>query len=118
MPKQCNCPGQAIYDRGYGKRVEAGGATEAAAMARLAKRLPAAKADAAKAQAAALKRALKAGDAACKPGKAPCKKCEAWFKAPPLGPPWTAVGALAPYTKWLARGGYEWTIEVQCRCPE
>lgn len=81
--------------------------------------LPQAKLDAEAASAAAFRAALLVGDAACKPGVPPCDPCTAIFLVPPMGGPWTAVGtgpAIQP--RWLARGGYNWKVLVDCECPE
>lgn len=115
MPKPHECPSQGVYDAGH-SRVQAWGPDEQTAWNAMQAQLPNALAIALDQQAAALKNALRTGDAACKSGNVPCKNCEAWFRAPDLGAPWTAVGSVAPYTKWLARGGYSWTIEVKCEC--
>jgi hypothetical protein len=92
--------------------------TEKAAMLGLKGLLPLAKKDAEDQQAKALKAARANPGALCKRGKPPCLKClgRAW----PIKPValWTAVGSAAPYKKWLARGGYEWSILVQCACPD
>jgi len=117
MPTQCDCPGAMVYARGH-SRVEAQANTEAAAVQAMQALLPQARVDALNAQAAALQAAMAVGDAVCKPGVGACPVCEAWFRAPDVGAPWTAVGALAPYTNWLARGGYAWVVEVECRCKQ
>ena len=76
--------------------------------------LPQAKIDAETAQTAAYRAALAAGDAACKPNEPACK---AIFWGPPVEGPWKAVGAMAPYNRWLARGGYNWKVMVECELP-
>lgn len=110
MAKLCDCPGQSVYEKGK-VRVEAKAATEAAAMAAMEAQLPQAKKDAETAQTAAYRAALAVSDAACKPKVPPCK---AIFWGPPVEGPWKAVGAQAPYTLWLARGGYNWKVMVEC----
>ena len=117
MPTEADCPGTGIYDWGYGPRVQAWRPTEAAAFAAMQAQLPVALAGALVQQQAALNAAMAVGAGACNPGQPPCQQCEAWFRAPAPGAPWTAVGAIDPFNNWLARGGYKWTVEVDCRCP-
>ena len=109
MPnKPCKCPGTDVIAHGT-TREETWAATEAAAIAALPGLINKAKQDAEKAQDAAFDAALKFGDKACA-GNA----CEAWFKKAPLDGPWTAYGAVEPYTKWLVRAGFSWQVLVKC----
>ena len=112
MARLCDCPGESVYEKGK-VRVEAKAGTEAAAMAAMEAKLPKAKTDAEAALDAAHGAAIAVGDAACKPEFPPCK---AVFRKEIEGP-WKAVGALDPYTDWLARGGYNWKVIVECEVP-
>ena len=109
--KPCKCPGQKVWERGR-TREEAWAPNQAAANAALPGLIAGARAAAEKAVAAAMDAALKTGDQACEAG------CEAWFKAAPLDGPWTAVGAVSPYNRWLARAGFTWEVLVKCEKPE
>ncbi len=108
MARLCDCPGESVYEKGK-VRVEAWADTEDAAMAAMEAQLPQAKTDAETAQTAAYQAALAVDDAACKPKVPPCK---AIFWGSLVEGPWKAVGAMAPYTRWLARGGYNWKVMV------
>ncbi len=113
MPgRRCKCPGSEVFERG-GTRAEVWTATEAAAIAALPGLIRDAQGDALTAQKTALDAALKVGDKACVG-----TKCEAWFKSAPLDGPWTAVGSVAPYTRWLARAGFSWEVLVKCELKE
>lgn len=115
MPRRGDCPGESVYDKGK-VRVEAVGPTEQAAFNAMRALLPQAKIDAEAEQTAAFRAALVVGDAACKPGVAPCDPCTAVFWGPPLTGPWEGSITQAD-NSFLARGGYKWELKVDCECP-
>jgi len=115
MPRLGDCPGESVYDKGK-VWVEAVAATEAAAFAAMRALLPQAKLDADAEQLVAYKAALVVGDAACKPGVAPCDPCKAIFWSNPLIGPWE--GAITQVNNtFIARGGYKWEVMLECECP-
>ncbi len=113
MAELCDCEGNTVYEKGKA-RVEAWADTEDAAMAAMEALLPQAKKAAEAAQTDAYTAALVVGDAACEPKVPPCM---AVFQGIVDKQPWKAVGAVAPYNRWLARGGYNWKVILECEIP-
>jgi hypothetical protein len=116
-PVRCDCPGRGVYLHGEGKRVDASGNTELAIYfaIRDSLRINQAREDAEAKQDAAFAQALHDGDAACKPGKGSCRKCEAWFRKLPIGEPFIRQRKVAD-DDYRATAFYDWEIEVDCRC--
>jgi hypothetical protein len=118
-PVPCKCPGQGIYLRGEGKRVDASSNVEFGVILGIhgALKDQQAKEDAEAKQNAAFEQALRNGDAACKPGEGSCRKCEAWFRKVPIGEPFIRQTKVAD-DDYRATAFYEWEIDVSCRCVE